>query len=228
MPAPAFHAPPAPFVPVEHHGVLGHALLLVGFGDPAEHQQVTDRIRAELPPLFDAVMPMPYLALQQMLDEANGWGLYYYDKSGYFADLTDEVIDVLVDHTPRKTSPLSVVLFYRLDEAYSEVAEDETAFGGGRTPRYTGFLIGVTPTADQLPAERAWIRSLWEALRPHTMSAGTYVNALGAEETDRLEATYGPKFSRLAAVKATYDPGNVFRGNLNIAPQNIPSPRAQT
>jgi len=226
IPAPAFHAPPAPFVPVEHHGELGHALLLVGFGDPAEHRAVTDRIRAALPPVFAAVMPMPFVALQQMLDEANAWGLYYYDKSGYFEDLTDDVIDVLVEYAPRKTSPLSVVLFYRLDEAYSEVRDEETAFGGGRSPRYTGFLIGVTPTAEMLPAEREWIRSLWAGLRPHMMGAGTYVNALGGDEADRLEATYGAKYQRLAAVKAAYDPQNVFCGNLNIPPQTIPSQRS--
>src|SRR3954464_13316188 len=167
IPASALTAPPAPFVPVEHQGTPGYALLLVGFGSEVEHQQVSERIRATLPPLFDVVSPMPYTALQQLLDEANAWGLHGYDKSGYFAELTDEVIDVLVEHAPRKTSPLSVLLFYRLDEAYSEVGEDETAFGGGRTPRYTGFFIGLTPTPEMLPAEREWIRSLWQALRPH-------------------------------------------------------------
>jgi hypothetical protein len=64
LPAAALNAPPAPFVPVEHHNKLGYALLLVGFGDPGEHEQVVDRIRQALPPLFDFVTPMPYTALQ--------------------------------------------------------------------------------------------------------------------------------------------------------------------
>jgi FAD/FMN-containing dehydrogenase len=225
MPAAALTAPPAPFVPPEHHGRPGYALLLVGFGDPEGHQQVAERVRAALPPLFDVVAPMPYTALQQLLDEANAWGFHAYDKSGYFADLSDEVIDVLVEQAPRKTSPLSVLLFYRLDGAFSEVAEDDTAFGGGRSPRYTGFFIGLTPTADMLPAEREWIRGLWQALSPHMLGAGSYVNAIEGASAGEAEAAYGPKYRRLAAVKATYDPGNVFHRNVNIAVPGIPTPR---
>ena len=58
---------------------------------------------------------MPYVELQKMLDEANAWGFYGYDKGCYVEELSDEVIDVLTEHFPRKTSPLSLVLFYRLD-----------------------------------------------------------------------------------------------------------------
>jgi FAD binding domain/Berberine and berberine like len=217
IPATALTAPPAPFVPAEHHNKLGCALLLTGFGDPGEHQQAVDRIRTALPPLFDLVTPMPYVALQQLLDEANAWGSFGYDKGAYIENLTDEVIEILSDYAPRKSSPLSVLLFYRLDGAYSEVGEDDTAFGGGRSPRYMGFFIGLCPTPDLLPAEREWIRSLWVALRPHMMGAGTYVNALEGQDESRIRDTYGPKYSRLAAVKAKYDPGNVFHRNVNIA-----------
>ena len=84
VPAAGLNAPPAPFVPVEYHHQPGYSLLLAGFGDPAEHQQVVDRIRQTLPPLFDHVTPMPYTALQQLLDEANAWGFYGYDKGASF------------------------------------------------------------------------------------------------------------------------------------------------
>ena len=97
---------------------------------------------------------MPYVAVQQLLDEANGWGFHGYDKGAYVEELTDEVIEVLTEHAPGKNSPLSVVLFYRLDEAYCEVGEDATAFGGGRSPRYEGFIIGLCPVPEMLAAER--------------------------------------------------------------------------
>jgi FAD/FMN-containing dehydrogenase len=216
IPAAALTAPPLPFVPAEHHHKLGYALLLVGFGDPNEHEQVVERIRQTLPPLFDHVTPMPYTVLQQMLDEANAWGFHGYDKGAYFEDLTDEVIEVLTEHVPRRTSPLSVLLFYRLDQAYCEVGDDDTAFGGGRTPRYMGFFIGLCPVPEMLPAERQWVRSLWDALRPHMMGVGTYVNALEGQDDERVRATYGPKYDRLASIKAKYDPGNVFHRNVNI------------
>ena len=60
-----------------------------------------------MPPLFDVVTPMPYVALQQLLDEANGWGFYAYDKGGYFAEVSDDVIEVLTTIGPRKGSPMS-------------------------------------------------------------------------------------------------------------------------
>jgi FAD/FMN-containing dehydrogenase len=75
------NAPPAPFVPAEHHLKAGFALVLCGFGDPDEHAQTVDRLRAALPPLVEAVTPMPYTALNQAFDQANCWGQYYYETS---------------------------------------------------------------------------------------------------------------------------------------------------
>ena len=212
----ALTAPPAPIVPAEHHGKVGFALLLTGFGEEAEHQKVVERIRNALPPLFEFVTPMPYVTLQQMLDEGNAWGFYGYDKGAYFEDLSDGVIDVLAKHVPRRNSPLSVVLFYRLDEAYSEVDDNESAFGGDRSPRYMGFFIGLSPTPDLLPSEREWVRSMWNDLKPYMMGTGSYVNALESQETDRVRETYGVKYERLTAIKAKYDPQNLFHRNVNI------------
>lgn len=212
-------APPAPFVPTEHQFKAGYALLLVGFGSVDEHQRVVTHISAELPPLFDHVDPMPYVALQQMLDEANAWGFHGYDKGHYVEDLTDGVIDVLTEHLPRKSSPLSVVLLYRLDQAYSEVAEDATAFSGGRSPRYMLFLIALAPTPELLVADRVWVRQLWEALRPHSINNGTYVNAITEPDEHRIHESYGPaKYQRLAQIKAKYDAGNILHRNANIKP----------
>ena len=225
MPAAAFNAPPAPFVPAEHQGKPGYALLLVGFGERGGAPAGDRADPHGAPAAVRRGHPDALHRLQQLIDEANGWGLYSYDKSGYFADLTDEVIDVLCDQAPRKTSPMSLLLFYRLDGAYSDVAEDATAFGGGRSPRYTGFFIGITPTAEMLPAEREWIRSLWQALQPHMLAAGSYVNAVEGAAGEAEDA-YGPKFRRLVAVKAAYDPDNVFHRNVNIPVPTIPTQRS--
>ena len=125
---------------------------------------------------------MPYVELQKMLDEANAWGFHSYDKGCYVEELSDGVIDALTEHFPKKQSPLSLVLFYRLDGAYSRAAEDATAFSGGRSPRFGVFVIGVCPVAEMLPAERGWVRSMAEALRPYAASDGSYVN--GSAEFD--------------------------------------------
>lgn len=162
---------------------------------------------------------MPYVDLQQLLDEGNAWGFYCYDKSCYLNDLSDDVIAAVTEQLPQKNSPLSQLLFFRLDEAYCEPGEDDTAFGGGRTPRFAVFVVGVCPTSELLPAERAWACSLWEALRPHSVGIGAYVNAMSEFEQDRVRATYGLiKYARLAAIKSGIDPGNVFHRNANIEP----------
>jgi hypothetical protein len=215
VPLPIFTAPPVPFVPADYHGELGCAVLIGGFGDPREFEAVTDRIRAGVTPPVEFVTTMPYVALQSSLDEANAWGFYAYDKGLYVNDLSDEVIDILVEHAPQRISPLSIVMFYRLDAAYSDVGDEATAFAGRRTSRYMAFLVGICPTLDMLTAERAWVRSLWKALEPHMMG-GYYVNA--ADSESRAGELYGPKYQRLVQIKRTYDPQNIFHRNLNIPP----------
>ena len=106
-----------------------------------------------------------------MLDEPNAWGSYGYDKGAYLTDLTDDVIDVLTAYVPKKSSPLSVLVFYWLDGAYAQVAEEATAFGGPRTPCYFGSFIGLCPTQEMLPAERQWIRALADDLSPYRLGS---------------------------------------------------------
>jgi len=190
---------------------------VVGFGAPEEHEELVNQIREALPPLWDFVTPMPYLDLNQMLDEDNRWGQHGYDKGGQIAEITDDVIDAVTQHFPRKQSPGSVVLFYRVDGAYSRVPDDETAFAGERSPGWYVFTIALCPTADMLPAEREWVRGLHSALAPH-MVTRTYVNVVEEDDSD-IAAVYGPeKYTRLARIKGVYDPNNVFHRNANIHP----------
>ncbi len=126
-------------------------------------------------------------------------GYTAYDKGCYVEELSDDVIDVITEHFPQKTSPLSLVLFYRLDGAYSRVAEDATAFGGGRSPRFGVFMIGVCPVSEMLPGEREWVRSMADALRPSAADDGLYVNGMtDFDARSSVEMAYGPeKYARL-------------------------------
>jgi FAD/FMN-containing dehydrogenase len=213
------NAPPAPFVPEQHHLQPGYAALVIGTGSAQRHADVLDALHG-VPMLFDFTTPMPYVELQKMLDEANAWGFHCYDKGCYVETLSDDVLDALTEHFPNKTSPLSIVLFYRLDGAFSRVAEDATAFSGGRSPRFAVFVIGVCPTAAMFDGEREWVRTMADALRPASVDDGIYVN--GMTDFDALspvQAAYGPeKYARLVAIKTTYDPHNVFHRNANIPP----------
>ena len=97
------------------------------------------------------------------------------------------------------------MLFYRLDGAYCRVGDDQTAFSGGRSPRYGVFIVGLAPDAGLLAAERGWVRGLWEALRPHAIGSGDgYINGIADFSDDRLRHSYGPaKYERLAQIKAS-------------------------
>jgi len=216
----AVNAPPAPFVPARYQLTPGYALLLAGFGAAAEHAEIVDRIRESLPPLFDLVSPMPYVQLQKLLDEVNAWGSCCYDKGTYLRDLSDPVIEIITSHVPRKVSPASSLMFYRLDGAYGRAGDDETAFSGGRSPRYAAFIIGFTPDTRMLAEERTWVRGLWQALRPYAIDGEAgYINSTSEYSGNGIRGSYGPaKYRRLATIKSEYDPGNVFHLNANIPP----------
>ncbi|NIK54912.1 FAD-binding oxidoreductase [Kribbella shirazensis] len=212
------NAPPAPFVPPEHHFKLGYALVAVGFGTAEQYAEAIEQLRGVGSPLFERTSPMPYVAVQQLLDEPNAWGTYHYEKGTYLEDLTDEAIDVITEHFPRKTSPMSVTMFYHLDHGYLETADDATAFSGQRTERYAMFVIATTPVLEALEAERTWVRTFWDALQPHTINIGSYINGMADADEARLRASYGDKYERLVEIKRKYDPDNVFRRNQNIRP----------
>jgi FAD/FMN-containing dehydrogenase len=216
----ALNAPPAPFVPEQHHFQLGYVMMLTGFGADDEHRALVQRIRDTVPPLFDMVTPMPYVELQKMLDEANAWGFHSYEKGTYIEGLSDGVIDVITAQVPLKKSPMSLVLAYRLDGAYSRVGDNDTAFSGGRSPRFSVFVVAVAPDAELLAADRDWARGFWEALRPHAMGSGDgYVNGMVDYGEGRLRSAYGAaKYERLARIKGAYDPENIFHHNANIKP----------
>ena len=115
------------------------------------------------------------------------------------------MIEVVTEHVPRKNSPMSALLLYRLDGAYSRIGDDETAFSGGRSPRYGAFIEGFAPDTDLLAADRGWVRNLWEALRPYAIGSGDgYVNGTVEYQDDRVaEATARPSTNGWPGSKPT-------------------------
>jgi FAD/FMN-containing dehydrogenase len=212
-------APPAPFVPEQYHFMPGHALLAVGFGSPERHAEIVAPVRAELPPLFELVTPIPYVALQQMFDESAAWGTHGYEKALYLDVLSDGALAVIAEHIPKKSSPLSFCPTFVMTGAYSGVADADTAFGGSRSSGFVFNIGGHAPTPELYEAERAWVRGFWDAMRPHASGSGGYVNFQADVDEDRVRASYGAdKYARLARIKAEYDPDNLFHLNANIRP----------
>ena len=213
------NAPPAPFVPEQYHFRAGYALIVAAFGADAEHARLAGQIRSAVPPLFEFVTPIPYVALQQMLDQAAPWGIQAYEKSLYLDALSPEVISILTAQMRHKQSPMSLLLAFPMGGAFCQVRDEDTAFGGSRAPGVIVNAIALAPEPGLLAADRDWARQLWAGLLPHAPGLASYVNFMHDYDADRVRASYGPaKYQRLAQVKAAYDPGNVFHRNPNINP----------
>jgi hypothetical protein len=151
-----------------------------------------------------------------MLDPSFQHGWWYYVRSCDVGALTDEVIDVMVEHGRRITSPISSIALWQMGGAVGRVGEQETAFNG-RNAAFTFNINGNSKTADGFEVERQWVRDYWTALAPHHTSV--YVNFLMEEGEARVRQAYGAeKYDRLKALKRTYDPTNLFRRNQNIDP----------
>jgi FAD/FMN-containing dehydrogenase len=212
-------APPEPFVPEEHRLRTGHALLVVGFGSAAEHQAIVAPIRSAVAPLFELVTPIPFVALQQMFNSSAQWGTLGYEKALYLSELSDAAIAVIGEHVPKKNSPLSFCPTFTLAGAYGTPRDADTAFGGSRSAGYVFNIQAATTSPDHFDAGRVWVREFWDAMRPHAMDSGGYVNFMVEADDDRVRASYGSgKYERLARIKAQYDPDNVFHLNANIKP----------
>jgi len=166
--------------------------------------------------VLDLCKPKPFLDHQAMFDPSYPHGWWYYIRSCDVAELSDDVIDITVDHSMRIRSPRTAFPIWQLGGAIRRVGEDETAFGG-RNAGHTFNITAMTEGADGFEQERDWARGLWSALEPH--HTGVYVNFLMDEGQERVRDAYGAeKYDRLKALKRKYDPGNLFRLNQNIPP----------
>jgi FAD/FMN-containing dehydrogenase len=209
-------AGPLPFLPPDRVGTPVLGLVLSWAGDPDEGERATAPLRRLGSPLAELVRPLPYLALQSMLDGGAPHGRHYHWKSHRLPGLADEVIDALVDRVEAITSPFSQIGGWAMGGAVSRVDPDATAVGEREVGFDLSFAAGWPPADPDPDRHLAWVRRGWEALRPH--SVGVYANFLSDEGAAGVEAAYGSRLRRLTALKDRYDPENVFRRNANIPP----------
>jgi FAD binding domain/Berberine and berberine like len=210
-------APPLPFIPPELHGKPVVAVVCCYAGPVEEGEEVVAPLKAFGSPALDLCEPKPFLEHQSMFDPSFPHGQWYYMRACDVAELTDEVIDVTVEHAMRIRSPLTAFPIWQMGGAISRVGEDETAFNG-RGAGHTFNITAATAGREGFEEERQWVRDFWSALEPHH-SGGVYVNFLMNEGEDRVREAYGTKkYDRLKALKRRYDPNNLFRLNQNIPP----------
>ena len=210
-------APPMPFVPEPLHLQPIIAVAACHVGEPAEAERQLKPLR-DLGPAFDVIGPIPYTALQAMLDAAAPPGRRSYWKAGYLSRLDDAVIATAREQATGMPAPFSLFEIMAMGSRVAEVPAESSAFGNRDAAfLYNGIAFWEDAAAD---AEHvAWTRRLFEAMEQHA-TGGVYVNYLSSGEGDaRVRAAYGEdRWRRLVDVKRRYDPDNRFRLNQNIDP----------
>jgi FAD/FMN-containing dehydrogenase len=203
-----------PWMPTEVVGRHGLMSLIEWSGDRAEGMAVLAELHQSLQPAAGELAVVPFLAIQTAGDEIFGHGKLSYIKATFADDLTDDLLDALLPRGNEIGSQLSQVELLSMGGAISRVAPDATAF----PHRDVKWLINIPATwesAEQSDAEIDWVRRTYASVQPHA-TGGAYVNFMDSDEESTT--SYGTTLARLQAVKATYDPENVFRLNQNIEP----------
>jgi len=202
-------APPVEPFPPELRGRPVAVLSVAWSGDLDEGERVLAPLRAAHPPALDLVGPMPYVALQSMLDATAPHGERFYDRLHYLDRVGDGLIDALIAGFASVPTPQAHVITGWLGGAVGRVPEGATAFGHRRAGAEVWF-IGAAGREPVGPV-RDWVRRVSAEIAP-LVAPGTYVNALedGASIADAYRAGV---LARLVEVKRRYDPDGVFAGN---------------
>jgi FAD/FMN-containing dehydrogenase len=213
-------APPVPFLPEQVHGSPIAAIALMHCGPLDDGERAVAPLRALAEPILDIVGPMPYVAMQQVLDPLWERGAHNYFTSAFIDTLSDEAIDEVIHRWRAKPSPQSELHLHHIGGAMADVASDVSAFAHRSSP----FLCNVIARAGEphnFDQRVAWARDARAAIAAYG-NAGVYVNFTGDGDADKARAAYPPAtFARLAETKRRYDPDNVFQLNQNIPPSPL-------
>ncbi|CAN5206048.1 FAD-binding oxidoreductase [soil metagenome] len=210
--------PAAEPFPSEHHGKPVLVVAAVYAGAVEDGEPVVQPLRELAQPVVDLSGPWPWLGLQSGFDALFPSGQFRYWKSRALAELSSAAIDDIADFAARRPSPLTDITVWHNGGAMDRVGETDTAYAGRDTPfLVTGEASWTDPS--QNDEGIAWGREFWAAMGQHS-TGGLYLNfpGLGEEKEELVKAGYGVNYERLAALKAEYDPTNLFRMNLNITP----------
>jgi FAD/FMN-containing dehydrogenase len=209
-------APPLPFLPADVHGKEIVVFAVCYAGEERDGNRALEPLRGLGTPIADVVGMQPFTAWQSAFDPLLTPGAYNYWKSHNFVELSDGLLDVLVSQVARLPTEECEIFIGQLGGAASHVAPDAMAY----PHRNANFAMNVhTRWREGADKERSidWARKLFAETAPHA-TGGVYVNFMPEDETDRVSSAYGANYARLTALKAKYDPDNLFRLNQNVRP----------
>jgi FAD binding domain/Berberine and berberine like len=211
--------PPTDPFPKEHWNKRACALIGAFNGPIADGQKLMASLLEKLPaPLFNWMGEMPWTAINGLFDPFFPKGLQWYWKGDFVKALSDEAIDVHIANALKAPTAFCLMHLYPIDGAVRRVAKDATPWSA-RDASWSMVIAGISSEPKDAGALRSWGRAYWEAIHPFNLK-GAYVNFLDADEaSNRVELSYGGSYKRLTAIKAKYDPNNLFRVNQNIKPE---------
>ena len=196
------------------NGAKAAAIVVCYYGPAGGAEPALEPLRRFRPPLADLIGPMPYTKMQTLLDAAMAPGQRSYWRSHLLTVIDDGLIDAALEYFREVPSPNSVVIWQQLGGAVKRTRRDATAFHH-RDAEFDFVVLSLWPESAEDERNIGWTRRLGDATAAHS-SGGVYVNNLGDDPHDRVRAAYGGNYERLAALKALYDPANVFCMNQNL------------
>ncbi len=211
--------PPAEAFPAELHGKAVVIIAAMYAGDAAAGERLLQPLRELAEPVLDLSGQMPYAVMQSAFDPFFPKGWLYYWKSRYLDGLDEATIEAITQYAATRPSPMSLMALWHVGGgAASRVPADATAFGKRDAPYLLSFDTTWTDPADT-DQNIAWTRAAWDDMGRFG-SGGLYLNfaGFGEEKEALVRAGYGANYERLAALKGTYDPDNLFHMNQNITP----------
>jgi FAD/FMN-containing dehydrogenase len=212
-----FHTvPPVDMFPAEHHLKKMAVITWCYTGDLDKAEQVFQPIREIAPAAMDFAGPIPLPALQSMFDGLYPPGLQWYWNADFVTDLADEAVDLHVQYADQLPSVHSTMHLYPINGAAHRVSKKDTAWSY-REANFVQVIVGVDPDPANNPRIIAWSKEYWQKMHPYS-SGGAYVNMMMDEGQERVRAAYRDNYTRLAEIKAKYDPQNLFRVNQNVKP----------
>jgi FAD/FMN-containing dehydrogenase len=211
----AFHTipPVAPF-PERFHLKKMCGIVWCYTGPIKKAEKVFKPIRKFKAAAIDLVGPIPHPALQSLFDGLYPPGMQWYWKADFVRTLPDEAIVQHVKHGETLPTLQSTMHLYPINGAAGRVKRGATAWWH-RDANWTEVIVGVDPDPAKKEEISAWAKEYWSALHPYS-AGGAYINFMMDEGEERIRATYGKNYKRLAKIKKRYDPGNLFRVNQNI------------
>ncbi len=216
-------APPLPFLPASAHGSDVVIFPIVYSGDMEAGKRAASPVLHFGDPIASALGPTPYAAFQAAFDPLLTPGGRNYWKSNNFNALNDAAIDVTIASAARMPGPECEIFVAQLGGAMARVKPAATAFVA-RDARYIMNVHGRWSDPRDDERVRTWARRAFQDAAPYAPGSG-HVNFLTEDESERVSASYGENYPRLQALKRRFDPDNLFRMNLNIAPANGRAPR---